>query len=634
MPQTQSPWQRRFRRLFFFVGTASTFYLLSSYFLDRLKENRLRAVKEKRHKDLLKNHFTSLISSISFTLYALLPTLQPQVFEAYPVEKTSQAIQGTATTATSSARTDSASSIETCEPLNSLHLYEQGPQESKPPKEAVDNRSPQFGPSVPLVPTVDESWASEFQRKDSEGTTAETESGIIVGGSVGVPETDDGLSSIVSQSISLPASDTSSAFPSPPSEMSSSAQLGPSPPMLRDPTPSPPVSTKSKKELWKELKIQSVARTITTAYLLPMLYLLTSSQLSILARNTYLNDLASENSRAKGISDLRGGQSHDNEDEYDEDDDYQTPRRNASEATLTGLSAERPSKKDSKKTTGWFSSFTIESMGLTEFVENHTSFLANPVDYLPGTMASYLPSFLSSHRGDGQKNQAQRIGEVQAAEMARQRRIEEEEAERLFLSYSWWLLNEGWKGVAERVDQAVGKVFGSMLLKKELSLQDWEKAIREVRAQVEMDEATESGPKLFDFTPFLLPLNPQTSLRAPFPHNPSDHSSHLVSLFDETLSHLRSADGRYLLEKGITTLTKSLCNSLREECYAAETNSESQSGFELEGRKKRLAECLPVVSRWGKNIWESVPDSEVEEMLAVPEFEGFAAIIFGDWAGK
>lgn len=38
-----------------------------------------------------------------------------------------------------------------------------------------------------------------------------------------------------------------------------------------------------------------------------------------------------------------------------------------------------------------------------------------------------------------------------------------------------------------------------MLLKKELSLQDWEKAIREVRAQVEMDEATESGPKLFEY---------------------------------------------------------------------------------------------------------------------------------------
>lgn len=192
-----------------------------------------------------------------------------------------------------------------------------------------------------------------------------------------------------------------------------------------------------------------------------MLYLLTSSQLSILARNTYLNDLASESSHAKGTSDPRRAQSHDNEDQYDEDDDYQTPRRNASEATLTGLSVERALKKNNKKATGWFSSFSVESMGLTEFVENHTSFLPNPIDYLPGTITSYLPSFLSSRQGDVRKNQAQRIGEVQVAEMARQRRIEEEEAERLFLSYSWWLLNEGWKGIAERVDEAVGKVFGS-----------------------------------------------------------------------------------------------------------------------------------------------------------------------------
>lgn len=40
--------------------------------------------------------------------------------------------------------------------------------------------------------------------------------------------------------------------------------------------------------------------------------------------------------------------------------------------------------------------------------------------------------------------------------------------------------------------------FPRMLLKKELSLHDWEKAIKEVRAQVEMDEAAESGPKLFE----------------------------------------------------------------------------------------------------------------------------------------
>jgi peroxin-3 len=33
------------------------------------------------------------------------------------------------------------------------------------------------------------------------------------------------------------------------------------------------------------------------------------------------------------------------------------------------------------------------------------------------------------------------------------------EAERLFLTYSWWLLHEGWQEVAERVDAAVERVF-------------------------------------------------------------------------------------------------------------------------------------------------------------------------------
>lgn len=41
----------------------------------------------------LKAHFTSLLSTISFTLYALLPNLEPALFAAYPVESTSQALQ-------------------------------------------------------------------------------------------------------------------------------------------------------------------------------------------------------------------------------------------------------------------------------------------------------------------------------------------------------------------------------------------------------------------------------------------------------------------------------------------------------------------------------------------------------------
>lgn len=38
--------------------------------------------------------------------------------------------------------------------------------------------------------------------------------------------------------------------------------------------------------------------------------------------------------------------------------------------------------------------------------------------------------------------------------------VQREEAERAYLSYSWWILNEGWKGVARRVEEATQEVFG------------------------------------------------------------------------------------------------------------------------------------------------------------------------------
>jgi peroxin-3 len=53
MPQQQAnPWSRRLRRLFFFAGTVSTIYLLSSFALERMREARVRALKERKERDL------------------------------------------------------------------------------------------------------------------------------------------------------------------------------------------------------------------------------------------------------------------------------------------------------------------------------------------------------------------------------------------------------------------------------------------------------------------------------------------------------------------------------------------------------------------------------------------------------
>lgn len=64
------------------------------------------------------------------------------------------------------------------------------------------------------------------------------------------------VSSTLSQTISLPPTDVSSFSPSPPSEQSPQLQQSPPHPPQNSVTLQPP-NNKTKKELWRDLKIQS-----------------------------------------------------------------------------------------------------------------------------------------------------------------------------------------------------------------------------------------------------------------------------------------------------------------------------------------------------------------------------------------
>jgi hypothetical protein len=79
----QSAWTRRARRLTYFFGAAGTFYLISSYALDRMKEARLRALKDRKDKDLWvafrpraewQTEVSLLDSAINPFLYTLCPS--------------------------------------------------------------------------------------------------------------------------------------------------------------------------------------------------------------------------------------------------------------------------------------------------------------------------------------------------------------------------------------------------------------------------------------------------------------------------------------------------------------------------------------------------------------------------------
>ncbi|CAD6576291.1 MAG: peroxin [Tremellales sp. Tagirdzhanova-0007] len=536
----QNPWTRRLRRLVVVGTTASTIYLVSSYVLDQLHQNRVRALRERQERVLLKNHFTSLLSTISFTLYALLPTLQSQIYDAYPVESTSQALQALSSSTLSSSQ----ASIEpTPEHSMLLHGHTEDPVSS--------DGATSLTKSGNDVEGVEESWASEFRRQDVDAEPSLPGSTIVSGA-----ETDDAVSSTFSQSISLPPTDTSSISPSPESDLSHHAQLLPSPPRVQGARPGFENETgKSKKELWRDLKVQTLTRSFTTAYLVSLLYLLTSSQLSILARLRYLSDVKST------------------------------------------IPSPTPRPARPQTGCGWPNPLSMASWGLSKFGDS---------------TASFLPSipFLSQ-----QTNPAMVIVDDVRAEVEAQRA----EAERVFLTYSWWVLHEGWKGVAGRVESAVERVFGGIALKRELSVEDWDGLVRDARASVE-SEIPDAKIELYDFTPHLIPSVPLpfTTSDCPLPSDLSSAHPHLLLLLSETNDHLSSPDSRYLLDKAVSAML----NKLQDELDLSE------------GRGKRLVDCLPVIDRWGKGVWENVPDTGAEAVLALPDFESFAALVFGDWAPR
>jgi len=90
---------------------------------------------------------------------------------------------------------------------------------------------------------------------------------------------------------------------------------------------------------------------------------------------------------------------------------------------------------------GWFDYFSLESMGLAEYADISSP---SPLQYI----TRLIPGLKLSEAGSAEVELFDREEEEDRAE-----------AERLYLSYSWWLLHEGWHEVADRVDDAVERVF-------------------------------------------------------------------------------------------------------------------------------------------------------------------------------
>lgn len=96
-------------------------------------------------------------------------------------------------------------------------------------------------------------------------------------------------------------------------------------------------------------------------------------------------------------------------------------------------------------------------MGLDDFAEDAQPGLLNPRRYLPTAVSQYLPF--------GSSVTVRNVPEDPVSIKVREEELEAERAddERVYLMYSWWILHEGWRGVAKRVGDAVEEVFGSLV---------------------------------------------------------------------------------------------------------------------------------------------------------------------------
>ena len=136
----------------------------------------------------LKNHFTSLISTISFTLYALLPTLHPQLTDEYPVENTSQALQNFSA-ATSTADPTPDHSMVLPHPSGDSQSSEGGAEHHEQQQQQEGGE----GGSDHGHGNVAESWTSEFQTE----SVAESEDPSMIGSSMVQGHEDDAVSCVL-----------------------------------------------------------------------------------------------------------------------------------------------------------------------------------------------------------------------------------------------------------------------------------------------------------------------------------------------------------------------------------------------------------------------------------------------------
>ncbi|KAH9924980.1 Peroxin-3 [Epithele typhae] len=254
------------------VGYVGGAYMVGRYISERLEDVRKSILQERAAQENLRRRFEQNQQDASFTVMALLPTLGGHILQGMDVEGVTQELQSYSSK-TPRARIEfqhptapSESSV-----TSSVDAARSPGQDGR-----SDNGSASVTSSVDAVSTPDmsassASWVDQFSLGSSQVSA--------VSPAAAREASDCGSSAAVDLSDSMLT--TSSASSSSAAAPSASANIL----AVLSPT------TKSKAELWREVKILTFTRTLTVIYSITLLTLFTHIQLNVLGRSKYIQSM-------------------------------------------------------------------------------------------------------------------------------------------------------------------------------------------------------------------------------------------------------------------------------------------------------------------------------------------------------
>lgn len=225
------------------------------------------------------------------------------------------------------------------------------------------------------------------------------------------------------------------------------------------------------------------------------------------------------------------------------------------------------------------------------------------------------------------------------------------ESNRLYLTFSWWLLHRGWKEIMSQVEVAVKEVFGPLSPRDELTLERFSTLTLEVRKKVE--GATETDRQARKWLPHLLPPREKEEFvlnesGMTLERKPVATNSPLRRLLDETSDLIDSPSFTIVL----TLLLDSAFSTLVDEKLASQAFAPSPAAALIDSSQfsinppSRITEIdkiqavkLPIVLAVLTKQAHAIGHGEANEYLArietVRELEAFAAVVYScNWQAE